>query len=50
MYEFFSQHSIYVVFFVVLLIWLGIAAFLFGIDSKISKLEKKIKIMDINKQ
>lgn len=42
MYEFFSQHSIYVVFSVVLLIWLGISAFLFGVDSKLNKLEKKI--------
>lgn len=44
MLEFLTEHSIFSVLAITLIIWLGIAFFLFKIDTKISKLEKVIKI------
>lgn len=43
MNEFLSDNSIYIVFLVTLIIWIGIAVFLFKLDGKISKLEKSLE-------
>ena len=40
MTEFLSQNSLYVVLIVVLIIWLGIFAYLNRIDNRLTKLEK----------
>lgn len=40
MYDFIATHSIYIVFFVVLIIWLGLGSYFFKVDSKLNKLEK----------
>lgn len=41
--EFLSSNSIYIVLAIVLIIWAGISVYLFKIDSKLSKLEKKVE-------
>jgi CcmD family protein len=43
MYEFLSEHSIYVVLTIVLTCWLGIFFYLLRLDKKISLLEERIK-------
>ncbi len=42
MTEFLTNNSIYLVFFITLIIWLGISYFLIRIDMKLTKLEKDI--------
>jgi CcmD family protein len=44
--EFLEQNSIYMVLIISLMIWAGIAYYLFKIDSKISKLEKMMNTSD----
>jgi CcmD family protein len=44
--EFLEQNSIYIVLIISLMIWAGIAYYLFKIDSKISKLEKMMNTSD----
>ncbi len=43
MEEFLHNNSIYIVLGIALIIWFGIAIYLFMIDNKLSKLEKTIK-------
>lgn len=38
----FEEKSIYIVLIIVLITWLGIAFSLFGIDSKLRRIEKRI--------
>lgn len=38
--EFLEQNTLYIVLIISLMIWIGIAYYLFRIDSKITKLEK----------
>lgn len=43
MYEFLDKHSIYIVLTIAVVIWAGISVYMFFIDSKISKLEGRMK-------
>lgn len=43
MHQFLVENSIYVVLLVVLIIWLGITAFLFIVEKKLSKLEQDLE-------
>jgi CcmD family protein len=43
MYDFLSQNSLYVVLLIVLIVWVGIFAYIFRLDRKISNLERRIK-------
>ncbi len=43
MTEFLSQNSLYIVLFVVLVVWIGVFAYLNRIDSKIKKWENSSK-------
>jgi len=38
--KYFSSDSLYVVFFIILIIWLGIGSYFFKVDRKLTKLEK----------
>ena len=40
MIEFLTENSIYLVFIITLVIWLGIGYFLFNFDNKLKKLEQ----------
>jgi CcmD family protein len=42
MYDFFSNNSIYIVLAIVVVIWIGFGSYVFLIESKLSKLEKKV--------
>jgi CcmD family protein len=42
MIEFLNDNSIYLVFLITLIIWLGLAFYMINIDRKLSNLEKKI--------
>lgn len=44
MEQFFTDNSTYIVLFIVLIIWAGIAGFLFLLENKINKLEKRISL------
>jgi len=44
MENFLAQNSLYLVFFIVLIIWFGILTFLFVLDNKLKKVESKVKI------
>jgi len=37
--EFLAEHQLYIVMFIVLAIWIGLFAYLFKLDKRISKLE-----------
>lgn len=39
MYDFLSQHSLYVVMIIVLMVWGGLFAYLVALDRKVKKLE-----------
>ena len=41
LYDFLETNSMYVVLFIVLIIWIGICAYLWGLDKKVRKLEKE---------
>lgn len=41
MYDFFAENSLYVVLFVVLTIWAGIAYMLVRLEKKVAKLERE---------
>lgn len=43
MLEFFSQHQMFIVLFIVMIIWGGIIFYLFRLDKKIKNLENKIE-------
>lgn len=43
MEQFFHDNSIYIVLGIAMIIWIGLAVYLFAIDNKISKLEKVIE-------
>lgn len=43
MENFLSENSIYIVLLIALILWLGIASYLYVLDSKLIKLEKQIK-------
>jgi len=40
MYEFFTQHSLYVVLLVTLTVWTGIAYYLFRLERTVTKLQE----------
>ena len=40
-YDFLETNSMYVVLFIVLIIWIGIFAYLWGLDKKLKKLENE---------
>lgn len=42
MIDFLNDNSIYLVFLITLIVWLGIAFYMINIDRKLSNLEKKI--------
>jgi CcmD family protein len=42
MYEFLTEHSIYVVLIIVLLIWSGLFYYLVRLDQKLTRLEKSL--------
>ena len=50
MIEFLKDNSIYVVFIITLVIWLGIAIYTLFIDKKITKLEKEVDLLKENKE
>jgi CcmD family protein len=41
LYEFLETNSMYVVLLIVLIIWIGIFAYLWGLDKKVKKMEKE---------
>lgn len=43
MYEFFTQHSLYVVLTVVLTVWIGIAFYLVRLERSVTKLQNSIE-------
>ncbi|HWP81175.1 MAG TPA: CcmD family protein [Bacteroidota bacterium] len=43
MTEFLAEHQLYVVLSIVLLVWVGIAFYLFRLDKKITKLEQAMR-------
>lgn len=44
MYEFFTQHSIYVVLTIVLTIWIGIAFYLLRLERAVTRLQHDIPL------
>ncbi|MEK7263042.1 MAG: CcmD family protein [Bacteroidota bacterium] len=42
MYEFFSEHQLYIVLTIVLICWAGIFGYLVRLDKKIQEVEKSI--------
>ncbi len=43
MMEFLADHQLYIVLTIVLLIWAGIAVYLFRLDKKLAAIEKMIR-------
>ena len=43
MYEFLSQNQLYIVLCVTMLTWIGIVWYLFRLDKKVSRIEKRLK-------
>jgi CcmD family protein len=43
MYEFFEKNSLYLVLIIALIIWIGIFSYLYRLDTRIKKLETKLK-------
>lgn len=41
LYDFLETNSMYVVLLIVLIIWIGIFAYLWGLDKKVKKMEKE---------
>ncbi len=41
LYDFLETNSMYVVLLIVLIIWIGIFAYLWGLDKKVKKMEKQ---------
>lgn len=41
LYEFLETNSMYVVLLIVLIIWIGIFAYLWGLDKKVKKMESQ---------
>ena len=41
LYDFLETNSMYVVLLIVLIIWIGISAYLWGLDKKVKKMEKQ---------
>ena len=41
LYEFLETNSMYVVLLIVLIIWIGIFAYLWGLDKKVKKMERE---------
>ncbi len=43
MMKFLVEHELYIVLTIVLLVWAGIAVYLFRLDKKLASIEKKIR-------
>jgi len=41
LYDFLETNSMYVVLLIVLIIWIGIFAYLWGLDKKVKKMERE---------
>ncbi len=41
LYDFLETNSMYVVLFIVLIIWIGIFAYIWGLDKKVRKMESE---------
>ncbi len=50
MQQFFIEHTLGVVFAIVLIIWIGIAIYLMRVDKRIKKIEKKIETIEVSKE
>ena len=43
LYSFLENNAIYIVMIIVLIVWVGIFLYLFGLDKKLKKIEEEIK-------
>jgi len=50
MQHFLETNSLYVVFCIILIIWAGISLFLFYLESKLKKLERKVRNLAENRE
>lgn len=50
MYQFLVNNTVYVVLTIVLIIWFGLAFYLFKIDKKLKKIEKIIETETLSKE
>ncbi len=50
MYQFLVENTVYVVMTIVLIIWFGLAFYLFKIDRKLKKIEKIIETETLSKE
>lgn len=50
MYQFLVENTVYVVLTIVLIIWFGLAFYLFKIDKKLKKIEKIIETETLSKE
>lgn len=50
MYQFLVENTVYVVLIIVLIIWFGLAFYLFKIDRKLKKIEKILETETLSKE